>query len=107
MCGRFTQLTTWTALIDYFRLASPTQQEIRPSYNAAPTHAVSIIHVLRRDPDTKQWELVPMRKGLIPSRAKDLKIGNSLINARAETAATKPAFRSAMKQRRWPGRPSH
>lgn len=41
-----------------------------------------------------------MRWGLIPFWAKDEKIGNSLINARAETVAAKPAFRSAFKERR-------
>ena len=41
-----------------------------------------------------------MRWGLVPIWAKDLKIGSSRINARIETAATKPAFRSAWKERR-------
>ena len=42
----------------------------------------------------------PMRWGLIPFWAKDEKIGNSLINARAESVAEKPAFRAAYKERR-------
>jgi putative SOS response-associated peptidase YedK len=44
--------------------------------------------------------LVPLRWGLIPSWAKDEKIAYSTINARAETVAEKPAFRSAFKKRR-------
>jgi putative SOS response-associated peptidase YedK len=45
-------------------------------------------------------ELVGLRWGLIPSWAKDTKIGQSTCNARADTVATKPAFRSAFKKRR-------
>lgn len=41
-----------------------------------------------------------MRWGLIPSWAKDAAIGNKMINARAETVAEKPAFRTALKRRR-------
>jgi putative SOS response-associated peptidase YedK len=44
--------------------------------------------------------LALVRRGLIPSRAKDAKIGFRLINARADTVATKPSFRSAFKWRR-------
>jgi putative SOS response-associated peptidase YedK len=47
-----------------------------------------------------QRALKPMRWGLIPSWAKDPTIGNSLINARGETVASKPAFRAAFKSRR-------
>jgi putative SOS response-associated peptidase YedK len=42
-----------------------------------------------------------MRWGLIPSWAKDPSVAASMINARAETASAKPAFRDAMKSRRW------
>ena len=45
-------------------------------------------------------ELVPLKWGLIPSWAKDAKIGTQCLNARAETVAEKPAFRSAFKKRR-------
>lgn len=45
-------------------------------------------------------ELVQLRWGLIPSWAKDAKIAYSTINARADTVATKPAFRAAYKKRR-------
>ena len=45
-------------------------------------------------------ELALLRWGLIPSWAKDMKIGSNLINARADTVATKPSFRSAFKKRR-------
>jgi putative SOS response-associated peptidase YedK len=44
--------------------------------------------------------LALVRWGLIPAWAKDAKIGYRLINARADTVATKPSFRSAFKRRR-------
>jgi putative SOS response-associated peptidase YedK len=45
-------------------------------------------------------EMAPLKWGLIPPWAKDPKIGNKLVNARADTIAEKPSFRSAFKKRR-------
>lgn len=64
-----------------------------PNFNVAPTHDVPVV----RDHDGKR-EGVLMRWGLIPSWAKDKKIAQ--INARGDTVATKPMFRSAFKRRR-------
>ena len=55
---------------------------------------------IRAAEDTGKREAALLRWGLVPSWAKDLKIGNSMINARAEGIATKPSFRSAFKSRR-------
>ncbi len=55
---------------------------------------------LRQAQTTDQRELTFMLWGLIPSWAKDSKIGSSLINARSETVAEKPSFRAAFKRRR-------
>ena len=68
-----------------------------PRYNIAPSQQVAVIIHNKDFPERK---LVMMRWGLIPSWAKDHKIGYKMINARAETVAEKPAFRSAFKQRR-------
>ncbi|MCA9306652.1 MAG: SOS response-associated peptidase [Phycisphaerales bacterium] len=65
-------------------------------YNIAPTQLAPILRLGEDD----QRELVSAKWGLIPSWAKDSTIGNRMINARAETAAEKPAFRAAMKKRR-------
>lgn len=66
-----------------------------PRYNIAPTQDVAA--VVRADGvDRLDW----LRWGLVPSWADDVKIGNRMINARAETAAVKPAFRSAFRHRR-------
>ena len=77
--------------------AVQTQIEWEPRYNIAPTQSVLAI---RRQSQTLSRELVLLRWGLIPSWAKDEKIGHSLINARAETVAEKPSFRSAFKKSR-------
>jgi putative SOS response-associated peptidase YedK len=58
-----------------------------------------MLPVVRLDPQRRR-ELVMMRWGLIPSWAKDTKIGAKFINARAETVATQPAFRDAFRARR-------
>ena len=65
-----------------------------PRYNIAPSQQVAVIS--NRDPA----ELSFMKWGLVPSWAKDPKVGNRMINARSETAAEKPSFRSAFKRKR-------
>ena len=64
-------------------------------YNLAPTQSIPVVRMA----DGKR-QLLAMHWGLIPSWAKDPKIGYSTINARADTVATKPAFRTALKKRR-------
>jgi putative SOS response-associated peptidase YedK len=63
-------------------------------YNIAPTQDVL---AARNDGER---EIAPLRWGLVPFWARDLAIGQKLINARAETLAEKPAFRSALQKRR-------
>ena len=63
-------------------------------FNIAPTQDVLAV---RND---AAGEIAPLRWGLVPYWAKDLAIGQKLINARAETLAEKPAFRSALERRR-------
>lgn len=70
--------------------------ELRPRYNAAPTQRLPVYRV---HPD-RGPELTLLRWGLIPSWAKDPSIGSKLINARGETIAEKPSFRTAFKRRR-------
>jgi putative SOS response-associated peptidase YedK len=71
--------------------------DLEPRYNIAPTQKVAII---RLNPETLRRRLGLVKWGLIPFWAKDSTIGNRLINARAESAAEKPAFRSAFKSKR-------
>jgi len=98
MCGRYTLHSSGKLLADFFKL--PEELALTPRYNIAPTQPVPIIRVIRANPETKQRELVSVRWGLIPSWADDPAIGNRLINARAETVASKPSFRGAFKSRR-------
>ena len=67
-----------------------------PRFNIAPTQSVPIVRMNSEG----VRELVLLRWGLIPSWAKDPAIGNRMINARSETVAEKPSFRSAFKRRR-------
>ncbi len=95
MCGRFSQLFTWEELYHLYNLTNLLAPNLCPSWNVAPTQDVG---VLVNEGGGRIYKT--MRWGLIPFWAKDEKIGNSLINGRLETAATKPAFRSAWKERR-------
>lgn len=94
MCGRFTLRTRLTLLVQLFRMQM--HDELVPRYNIAPTQQVL---ACRQTADGSR-EGVSLRWGLIPSWAKEEKIGSSLINARAETVAEKPSFRTAFKRRR-------
>jgi putative SOS response-associated peptidase YedK len=95
MCGRFTLHSRLNLLLQQFSLQAGL--DWAPRYNIAPTQRVPIIRV---SPVTGQREMVPARWGLVPTWAKDITIGNRLINARAESVASKPSFRSAFKRRR-------
>jgi putative SOS response-associated peptidase YedK len=68
--------------------------DFKPSYYVAPTQRILIINSEGRK------QILSCKWGFVPSWAKDLSIGNRMINARAETAATKPSFRSASKKHR-------
>lgn len=94
MCGRYTLTVDASVLATLFDLEP--LMEIEPRYNIAPSQLVPIVRANAQG--KREWAVV--RWGLIPSWAKDAKIGNRLINARAETAAKKPSFRSAYKHRR-------
>jgi putative SOS response-associated peptidase YedK len=93
MCGRYVIKSPSSKLKVKFHLDDVPLFE--PRYNVAPTQTVPAV----RDEDGKR-RLAMLHWGLIPSWSKDLKIGYRLINARADTVASKPSFRSAFKKRR-------
>src|SRR5262245_12175786 len=95
MCGRFTLATEKKEIEEQLPLFDIP--ELQPRFNIAPTQEVAAARIL---PDGSKREVVLLRWGLVPSWADDLSIGNRLINARAETVAEKPSFRSAYKKRR-------
>jgi len=94
MCGRVTIQTPALALAREFALTGIRTALERPRYNLAPTQLMPVvINDGTRMLDAYRW-------GLIPSWAKEASIANKLINARGETVAEKPSFRSALKRRR-------
>jgi putative SOS response-associated peptidase YedK len=95
MCGRYTLRVAPGELAELFDVI--TSIDWAPRYNIAPTQTVAAVRANR---DGKGRELALLKWGLIPSWAKDAKIGSSLINARTETVAEKPAFRSAFRKKR-------
>src|ERR1700733_4406521 len=100
MCGRYgrrsdkQRITEWmeTHNTDVF-----DDSYLAPSYNVAPQ---SFQPVVRLNRDTGERELAIMRWGFVPFWSNDRGIAYSTINARAETIATSPTFREAMKRRR-------
>ncbi|MFB8756792.1 SOS response-associated peptidase [Streptomyces sp. NPDC059852] len=105
MCGRYASTRSPQDLAQLFQVAEWHPQEaLEPSWNVAPTDDVWA--VLERRPRGAGEDapapraLRPMRWGLVPSWAKDVKTGARLINARVETVHEKPAFRRAFVKRR-------
>jgi len=97
MCGRYADFLADQDLADAFSLAITTNDErlLPPSYNVAPMQRVRVIRSAdgAATLDVAKW-------GLVPSWAKDPSIGNRMINARVETIAEKPSFRTAFARRR-------
>ena len=93
MCGRFVLVATAEQMNQMFDLRH-MPDTLAQRFNIAPSQQVAVIT------NERPRELAWHKWGLIPSWAKDAKIGNRMINARSETAAEKPSFRSAFRRRR-------
>jgi putative SOS response-associated peptidase YedK len=96
MCGRYRLSRRKQILEEHFDTA-PWEDDWNPRYNIAPTQPVPVI---RQHPKEPVRQLALMRWGLVPHWAKDATGAANTINARSETAATKPAFRDPLKLRR-------
>jgi len=96
MCGRY-RLSRRKQIVEEYFDSTSEEQDWNPRYNIAPTQPVPVI---RQHPKEPKRVLSLMRWGLIPGWAKDSSVAASMINARSETASTKPAFRDALKLRR-------
>lgn len=106
MCGRYrlTRAQRFAQIAELGFAVEPNSEELnevrlggtpfRARYNVAPTQQMPVVT------DEAPHEFTLARWGLVPTWAKDAKIGAQCINARCETVATKPAFRSAWKKRR-------
>lgn len=95
MCGRFAITLPNDAMAQLFAATPANDLPDVPNYNVCPTNRV---HVVRAGESGRQ--LLAMRWGFLPHWYKTANGGPLLINARAETIAEKPAFRSAVRERR-------
>jgi putative SOS response-associated peptidase YedK len=93
MCGRFALTHTTEELADLFA-AEVVAAPVTPRYNIAPTQPVAVlVHDPGRVLEAQRW-------GLMPPWSKGPENGPPLVNARAETLASRPAFRQALRHRR-------
>ena len=95
MCGRFVRAMPAEEIASFFD-ALPPAEPLAESYNVAPT--TDVYAVTASDAGERAVEV--FRWGLVPHWAKGLKVGAKMINARAETLATKPAFKSVFRKHR-------
>jgi len=95
VCGRFLQVADAQALADFFE-ASPPDVDLGANHNVAPTQ--EIYGVIASPSGSRQLRVFEW--GLIPTWASDASRRASLINARAETVRTKPAFSDSFLRRR-------
>ena len=94
MCGRYSASRPPDLTAETYA-AAIVDEPPPPSWNLAPTDPASV--VVERDSGR---ELRTLRWGLVPSWSTDAKGAAKMINARAETVASKPAFRTALLRRR-------
>lgn len=95
MCGRFNLRTNPREFAEIFKVIRGFHDDWKPAYNIAPTQPVVCV----RDADER--EFFTAKWGLIPAWSKDPKMGAKCINARVETVAEKPTFRTAVRKRRY------
>jgi putative SOS response-associated peptidase YedK len=107
VCGRFALNVTSYDLSRIFEVGEVDETDAPPRFNIAPMQEIAVVlaaglapEATRRDGANAKNRLARFRWGLVPSWAKDPSIGNKMINARAETIAEKPSFRSAIRRRR-------
>jgi putative SOS response-associated peptidase YedK len=94
MCGRFVSASPPDEIAKYFDATAP-EALLEPSYNVAPTNDV---YAVLSDGEVRRVDA--FHWGLVPGWAKDPKVGSRMINARAESLATKNAYKPALKRRR-------
>lgn len=97
MCGRYTLHHKAKEIEERFDVDA-AEELLAPRYNIAPSQIIPVIRRPRSGDNLR--EMAGCKWGLIPFWAKDPKIGNNLINAKAETIAEKPSFKQAFTKRR-------
>jgi putative SOS response-associated peptidase YedK len=96
MCGRFSLHTVRERIAEHFDAEEFSETRIFQRWNVAPSQEVLVV----RASEAGRRELTFLRWGLVPHWAKEGKFQYSTINARAETVASKPAFRDSFRRRR-------
>jgi len=101
VCGRYVSVSSPTLLGERLHVDEVRADDTEPNYNVTPRAEVPIVaETVDRETREHTRVLDRVRWGLVPSWAKDLSIGDRLINARAEGIAAKPAYRKAFEKRR-------
>lgn len=95
MCGRYTITVSLEEMMMRYLIGTTNVPYHRPKYNVAPGQMV--LAVISGGGANRLGEL---KWGLVPPWADDERIGSKMLNARAETAADKPAFRGALRRKR-------
>jgi putative SOS response-associated peptidase YedK len=103
MCGRITLTRSALEVADYFALLCAEEEPaklagrtLEKRFNISPGQEIPVVRLSERGERTLDWR----RWGLVPAWSKTANPSASLFNARSETAATKPSFRSAFRSRR-------
>ena len=99
MCGRCWITSPADVLISRFRVRGEPAP-LRPRWNAAPGQDLPVVRLSESGAEAGARVLEPMRWGLVPAWVADPSDAGRPINARAETAATKPSFREPFRRRR-------
>ncbi len=94
MCGRYALKTSVPEIARI--LGASAKAEFAPCYNVAPSRNVPVCRIS----DAGGRELALLRWGLVPHWAKTIDDRYRMINARAETIASRPAFRAPFRSRR-------
>jgi putative SOS response-associated peptidase YedK len=101
MCGRYASTASPAQLAQEFEVDDLFDDLPGPDYNVAPTVAVPAVFERRaKETGEVRRRLAPLTWGLVPSWAKDARIGSRMINARVETVAEKSAYAKAFRARR-------
>jgi putative SOS response-associated peptidase YedK len=101
MCGRYVMATPTSDLVALFEVDEVGGALPEPNWNIPPTTTVPIVvEPAPRDDSPPARRLEAARWGLVPAWADDVSVGQRAFNARAESAASKPMFRDAVRERR-------
>jgi putative SOS response-associated peptidase YedK len=95
MCGRFVGFSSLEQIQTHFGVDQVNSPDLKVNFNIAPQQQLAVI--IQQD---SQRTLELMHWGLVPFWAKDTAMGSRMINARLETAASKPSFKTAFRKRR-------